>query len=280
LTTTVGSRIAGLRKVRDWTQKELAARIEAERATVASWETDRKMPPPDKLVLLAATFAVSTDFLLGVTELRASNQIAPPGPVSDRPQHHSIPRHSLPLIRTNKGARDRDMSVVDLETIPLLGRIVAGIPLLSEQNVVGYVEVPAQIRRKADFALEVIGDSMKGAGIQSGDLVFLRLADKQQPIHGNIVAAMVDGEMTLKRFVKRNGSLSLMAENPAYEPIPITDKVQIQGIYVARYTESSGIVEPPPEDMTDDELITKLALRKGVDPDTLAGMLELLRKKK
>jgi repressor LexA len=172
------------------------------------------------------------------------------------------------------------MQLIQLETLPILGRIRAGVPLFAEEHIVGQIEVPSRLKRRADFALEVSGDSMIGAGLSQGDYVFLRTADRHPATHGNIVAAMVDGEMTLKRYVKRDGRYWLHAENQAYVDIPVDEKVQIQGVYVGRYSEFEGVVEPPLEDMSEDELITKLATMKGMDPDTLAGLIDVLTKKK
>lgn len=262
---SVGQRIRTLRESAGLTQKELATKVQHERATVASWETDRRVPEPTTLGRLADAFGVSVDFLLGrIPQNREEN------PAYQRPL-------SLPLVRMQKGAHD--MIAVAHQILPILGLIKAGIPLLSEEHIIGHIEVPEHIARQADFALEVSGDSMIGTGLQPGDYVFMRVASKRPPSHGDIVAAMVDGEMTLKRYVKRNGgSWVLHAENPAYQDIPVDQRVIIQGVYAGRFSEYAGMVDPPSDELTDDELITKIARRKGLDPDMVAGMLEVLNK--
>ena len=97
---------------------------------------------------------------------------------------------------------------LDLKTVPLVGDIACGTPILAEENIVDYVKVPGQVR--ADFALTCRGNSMIGANIQDGDIVYIR----QQPEVENaqIAAVCVDNdEATLKRFYHQGNSISLVA---------------------------------------------------------------------
>lgn len=111
--------------------------------------------------------------------------------------------------------REERPRIVD---IPILGNVAAGLPLLSEENFEGSVSVPADmVGSGRHFALHVSGESMIGAGIHSGDTaVFV-----QQPSanNGEIVVAMVDDAVTLKRFYKEKHRVRLQAENEAYPPI-------------------------------------------------------------
>lgn len=107
--------------------------------------------------------------------------------------------------------------------IPILGTIRAGIPTLAQQEVLGYMaaDVP---RPEGYFYLEVQGDSMRNAGIQTGDRVLIR----QQPDarDGQIVACIVDGQdATLKRFHRQGEWVILQPENPGYAPriVPVSD---------------------------------------------------------
>ena len=98
---------------------------------------------------------------------------------------------------------------------PRLGAIACGEPILAEQNIEGYDQIPDFV--KCDFTLLCKGDSMIGARIHDGDVVCI----KQQPEveNGQIAAVLVDGdEATLKRFYFENGTVTLQAENPAYPP--------------------------------------------------------------
>jgi repressor LexA len=103
--------------------------------------------------------------------------------------------------------------------VPLVGRIAAGGPILAEQAVESVFPLPRELVGDGTlFLLKVAGDSMIDAAICDGDWVVVR----QQPVAepGDIVAAMLDGEATVKTFKRRDGRVWLMPHNPAYEPIP------------------------------------------------------------
>ncbi len=106
--------------------------------------------------------------------------------------------------------------------LPLVGHVAAGEPILAEQNIEEYVEVP-QIGGgdHGDFVLSVRGDSMKDAGILDGDFVVV----KSQKVAGNgeIVVALVENEATVKRFFREIDHVRLQPENDTYEPIRTTD---------------------------------------------------------
>ena len=115
--------------------------------------------------------------------------------------------------------------------VPVLGRIAAGGPILAEQAVEDVFPLPRQLVGEGQlFLLSVIGDSMVDAAICDGDWVVVR----QQPVaeNGEIVAAMLDGEATVKTFKRREGHVWLMPHNPAYAPIP-GDDATILGRVVA-----------------------------------------------
>jgi repressor LexA len=124
-------------------------------------------------------------------------------------------------------------SVHDLETgsgdarpaaayVPLVGRIAAGGPILAEQAVEDVFPLPRQVVGEGTlFMLQVAGDSMVDAAICDGDWVVVR--QQQVADNGDIVAAMIDGEATVKTFKRRDGHVWLMPHNPAYAPIPGDD---------------------------------------------------------
>ncbi|HWR12937.1 MAG TPA: transcriptional repressor LexA [Rectinemataceae bacterium] len=117
-----------------------------------------------------------------------------------------------------------DESVVE---IPVLGSIAAGNPILAEENWAGTIRIPAEYLRTGKcFALRIQGDSMRDAGIQSGDMAII----EQRPTaeNGEIVAALIEDSATLKRFFKENNRIRLQAENPDYAPI-YTQDVRILG---------------------------------------------------
>jgi repressor LexA len=103
--------------------------------------------------------------------------------------------------------------------VPLVGRIAAGGPVLAEQAVEDVFPLPRELVGEGTlFMLKVAGDSMVEAAICDGDWVVVR----QQPTaeNGEIVAAMIDGEATVKTYKRRDGHVWLLPHNPAYEPIP------------------------------------------------------------
>ncbi|MDO6964040.1 transcriptional repressor LexA [Rhizobium alvei] len=115
-------------------------------------------------------------------------------------------------------------------SIPVMGRIAAGVPISAIQNNTHDIGVPAgMIGSGEHYALEVKGDSMIEAGILDGDTVIIRNGSTANP--GDIVVALVDDEeATLKRFRRKGASIALEAANPAYETrIFGPDRVKIQG---------------------------------------------------
>ena len=119
-------------------------------------------------------------------------------------------------------------------SVPVMGRIAAGVPVAAIQHQTHRIEVPAAMVAGGEhFALEVRGDSMIEAGILDGDTVVIRSGEAAHP--GDIVVALVDGEeATLKRYRRKGASIALEAANPAYETrIFGPDRVKVQGRLVA-----------------------------------------------
>jgi repressor LexA len=103
--------------------------------------------------------------------------------------------------------------------VPVVGRIAAGGPILAEEAVEEVFPLPRQLVGEGQlFLLKVVGDSMVDAAICDGDWVVVR--QQQTAENGDIVAAMLVGEATVKTFKRRDGHVWLMPHNPAYEPIP------------------------------------------------------------
>jgi repressor LexA len=115
--------------------------------------------------------------------------------------------------------------------VPVVGRIAAGGPILAEQAIEDIFPLPREIVGEGSlFLLKVTGDSMVDAAITDGDWVVVR----QQPTaeNGDVVAAMIEGEATVKTLKRRDGHAWLMPHNPAYEPI-LGDEATILGKVVA-----------------------------------------------
>ena len=102
--------------------------------------------------------------------------------------------------------------------LPLVGEVAAGEPVLAEERIEDYLDVPSVIGGESgDYILQVKGDSMKDAGILAGDYVVVRPADTARD--GEIVVAVIDDEATVKRFFQEKDGIRLQPENRAYKPI-------------------------------------------------------------
>lgn len=159
------------------------------KSIVAKWERgDVKNIRRDNLAALADVLRVSPLVLMEREEFA-------PNPVTDIPG-------IVPLPKTY--------------SVPLLGEIACGDPILAEQNIADQIPVPEHIKG-ADFALTCKGDSMINARIHDGDIVYIR----QQPEveNGEIAAVLIENEATLKRVYKYPDKLVLNPENPVYPPM-------------------------------------------------------------
>ena len=106
--------------------------------------------------------------------------------------------------------------------LPLVGQVAAGEPILAEENIEEYLEVPDVIGGEdGDYILRVRGESMKDAGILEGDYVVVRPADDADD--GEIVVALIGEEATVKRFFREKDHVRLQPENEAMEPIRSRD---------------------------------------------------------
>jgi repressor LexA len=106
--------------------------------------------------------------------------------------------------------------------VPLVGRIAAGGPILAEERIEEMIPIPRQMVGEGEFfALKVVGDSMVEAAICDGDVVVIR--QQAQAENGEFVAAMIDGEATVKELKKEANAVWLLPRNSAYEPIPGND---------------------------------------------------------
>lgn len=173
-----------LRKNAKITQEQLANIIGVERSSVGKYESSSTIPSNDTLCKIAEYFHVSTDYLLGKEE-----------------SHTEKISNIYPIKK---------------KRLPLLGEIACGQPIFADEDRESYVMVGTDI--DADFCLRAKGDSMIGARIMDGDIVFI----KKMPIvnNGEIAAVIIDDEATLKRvfYYPEKQKLVLQAENSKYEP--------------------------------------------------------------
>lgn len=159
----------------------------------------------------------------------------------------TVHSHLSSLVRAGYLRRDpskpRAIEVVDdsetavertsTRDVPLVGRIAAGSPILADEQIEDIFPLPTVFTGSGPvFMLQVRGDSMEGAGILDGDYVVVRR--QSEAANGEIVAALIgDEEATVKRFERRNGTVALISENPAYEPMVFDQGVELVGKVVA-----------------------------------------------
>ncbi|GII91723.1 transcriptional repressor LexA [Sinosporangium siamense] len=153
-----------------------------------------------------------------------------------RPRALEVRLPGEPALWVDPGTSDLDspqppVSRPTAAYVPLVGRIAAGGPILAEESVEDVFALPKQLVGEGTlFLLQVTGDSMIDAAIADGDWVVVR----QQPVaeSGDIVAAMIEGEATVKTFKRKDGHVWLVPHNPAYDPIP-GDDASVLGKVVA-----------------------------------------------
>lgn len=202
----MAKKIKILRLAQNLTLEQVANQVGVGKSTVRKWETGMiANMRRDKISSLAMALHTSPAYLMGWV---------------DEP-HQEISADNLFRIETKR--------------FPLLGSIACGKPIFAEEQFESYVEAGANI--KADFCLRAKGDSMIGARIQDGDVVFIR---KQEMVDdGEIAAVLIGDEATLKRiyYEKESGVLQLFAENPQYKTMRFSgeelNQIRILGKAVA-----------------------------------------------
>lgn len=182
------NRIKELRLQHGKTQMQVAAWLSITQAAYSKYECGRAEPSIETLTILCEKYDVSLDYLMGKEETKTT------APIKDEVEFN------------------------DLYAIPLLGRVVAGVPLESQENLEGYIYIGYKPKEEY-FALRVRGDSMINAGIR--DKSILVVHKQAYAENGDVVVALLNGEQTVKRFKIYGENMFLMPENPAYEPIPI-----------------------------------------------------------
>lgn len=115
----------------------------------------------------------------------------------------------------------------EMVSLPVVGRVAAGEPILAEENIESYFPVPADVVPGGEsFILKVKGDSMINAGIYSGDRIFVNSCNTAN--NGDTVVALIDDSATVKTFYKENGRIRLQPENDYMEPIIVDDMDNFQ----------------------------------------------------
>jgi repressor LexA len=129
------------------------------------------------------------------------------------------PRASELLVRAVDAAKN---AVTGQSGLPLVGRVAAGVPIMAEENIEEYIDVPPILGGdEGQFILAVQGDSMVDVGILNGDYVVVRPQDTA--VDGEIIVALVEEEATVKRFFRESDHIRLQPENKTMDPIIVRD---------------------------------------------------------
>lgn len=187
--TKFSERLRQLRTARDLSQMDFAKLIGMSKSSINMYERGEREPGLETLEKIADYFNIDMDYLLGKTDV------------------------------VNKGlwthAPDNIIPFPSMDKLPLIGTIACGAPILAQEHIEDYVDMPAHIH--ADFALSCKGDSMINARIFNGDIVYIR---QQETVdNGEIAAVLIDNEATLKRVRIFEDHISLEPENPQYRPL-------------------------------------------------------------
>ncbi|MCM3141709.1 S24 family peptidase [Brevibacillus sp. MER 51] len=206
----LGKVIAELRNKKGLTQDQMADILGIKRARYNSWENNFARPDIEMVSKLADYHKVSVDYLLGRQDYYQN------------------------VDNDQNGIYPEELSM----GVPLVGTICAGDGLLAQQNIEQFVQYPLQKNKRPDFALRVQGQSMQNAGIDDGDIVFMRKA-KWAEYNGQIVAAIINGEDgTLKRikWSVEQPFISLIPENDDYATVKaLPNDVVICGVYAGHF---------------------------------------------
>lgn len=116
-----------------------------------------------------------------------------------------------------------NMIRTEIVSIPVVGQVAAGAPILAEENIDSYIPIPASMCPKGSdaFILNVKGDSMINAGIYNGDQIFVEVCNTAK--NGDQIVALIDDSATVKTFYKENGHIRLQPENDSMDPIIVDD---------------------------------------------------------
>ena len=116
-----------------------------------------------------------------------------------------------------------NMIRTEIVSIPVVGQVAAGSPILAEENIDSYIPIPASMCPKGSdaFILNVKGDSMINAGIYNGDQIFVEVCNTAK--NGDQIVALIDDSATVKTFYKENGHIRLQPENDSMDPIIVDD---------------------------------------------------------
>lgn len=200
---SIADNIKHLRESREMSQAQLGRIAGVTDKAVSAWETGKKEPRMGAIQKIADYFGIKKSDIIEEPESTIANMPA-------------------------------GFKISSYHMVPVIGEIACGTPIFAEQNIDGYEPCPGFVH--ADFCLHCHGESMIGAGIHDGDVVFVRKQPKVE--NGQIAAVQIESEgdtesrATLKRFYRSDDTVILMAENQDFPPLTF-HKEEINRIHIA-----------------------------------------------
>jgi repressor LexA len=196
-------RLKALRLEKNLSLRQLSKLTGISSSAIHSYEVESRNPGKEALEAFSDVFNVDIDYIVGKSDIPNQATVDAGGRLSD--------------LYFTTATLPSNVRPITSKKFPMLGKIACGQPLYADQEFETFVEASSEI--KADFCLTAQGDSMIGAGIHDGDVVFI----KDQPIvdNGQVAAVIIDDEATLKRwyYYPDKQKLVLNPENPKYEPL-------------------------------------------------------------
>lgn len=203
------SRLSQALEARGMKAADLSKKTKVAEGTISCYINGRYEAKQNRVKVFAEALDVNLAWLMGYDVPMEADRPDP------KPSAAPIPPGFIPMPKMKK--------------VPLIGAIACGDPITAQQNREGDVDVPEDVR--CDFALKCHGDSMVGAGIHDGDVVYIHIQPEVE--NGEIAAVRIGDEATLKRVYYSGDTLTLMPANAAYAPLVYTgetlNEVKIEG---------------------------------------------------
>ncbi len=245
---SIGKRIKHIRKhIMKMSQSDFSKAVGVSQGTLSDLEKDKGNPSVDTVISVSGYSGISTDWILlgkdhdsiaTFPELKQLLNIYSDLTVDDRKTlekyarfllSQNLPSKTYLYIADQKSSYSTGPPEEKKVYLPVLGTAAAGMPIMAEEILEGFLPVPATMVKKNTYIVRAKGDSMVDAGINDGDLI---LVNPQPAVdNGEIALIKVDGDVTIKRFFKSNKEIKLRPANSNMKDIKITDftKVKVLG---------------------------------------------------
>lgn len=179
---------------------------------VNRYQSEKGYPPSVREICKAVGFKSTSTVHAYIKKLEEEGQIS---------KDATKPR-ALKVLDSSKRSLEGYISDQEIDNVPVVGKITAGMPILAVENIEETFPVPVQyLENSTSFMLKVKGDSMINAGILDGDYILVKQQSTAE--NGDMVVALIDDEATVKTFYKEKDHFRLQPENPAYEPIIVKE---------------------------------------------------------